>query len=419
MKNILIICGTFPPQSLVGGLRPAMFAKYLPNFGWNPWVLTRNFTPEDPRYNEKMPVDFPWKVQKQIIRFEYSLKDEQKYLRTRDISKLIRDFFYPEYSSPPGVFFVAKRTAELLLVSHQFDLILATIPDQWELTLGAYLSKKFGIPLIADFRDIKEQERGLKRTFRQWIQNFRFSVRRSFTLMQASGITTVSKFHRDILNKKFKKATFLIYNGFDDQIFSPSKLNRCHDGPFRIVYMGRILNLWYRNPEILFLAIDQLIIEGLIEKNAIVVEFYGTDREKLNELLSSLKNTTFVKFHERIIHTDIPKKLSEAQLVLLLTNIERKGILTTKLFEYAGVKKPILCIPGDRGELDEIIKVYELGYSISSVLELKIQLVKWLQQYRMGEFPQCIESKIEIFSRKNQTKLLAEILDQINEMHYR
>ncbi|NLJ28327.1 MAG: glycosyltransferase family 4 protein [Deltaproteobacteria bacterium] len=40
MKRILIIAFHFPPDAAVGGVRPAKFAKYLPEFGWEPYVLT-------------------------------------------------------------------------------------------------------------------------------------------------------------------------------------------------------------------------------------------------------------------------------------------------------------------------------------------------------------------------------------------
>src|SRR5690349_21131617 len=40
MRKILIISYHFPPDAAVGGMRPAKFAKYLPQFGWEPIILT-------------------------------------------------------------------------------------------------------------------------------------------------------------------------------------------------------------------------------------------------------------------------------------------------------------------------------------------------------------------------------------------
>src|ERR1700690_1537129 len=39
-KKILFISYHFPPSTAVGGMRTANFVKYLPLYGWNPYVLT-------------------------------------------------------------------------------------------------------------------------------------------------------------------------------------------------------------------------------------------------------------------------------------------------------------------------------------------------------------------------------------------
>ena len=413
MKNVLIICGSFPPQSIVGGLRPAMFAKYLPEYGWNPWVLTRDFTPEDPRYDENMPVELPEKIQDQIIRVKYSLNDEKNYLQSRNVFHIVRDFFYPEYSSPPGVYFTVKAEAEKLLISQRFDLILSTVPDLWQLTLGTYLSKKYKIPIIADFRDIIEQEDGFERPIREKIQAYRFLLRRWLNTRKVLGIITVSQYHRDLLEKKTRRNTCLIYNGYDRNMFRNSMFEVDFDGPFRIVYIGRILNLWYQNPELLFNSIDQLIDEKQIGMDDIAIEFYGTDREKLDGLIENLKYRDFIKFYNRISYCDVPKQLHQAQILLLLTNNGRKGILTTKFFEYAGVGKPILCIPGDQGELDQLIKDYKIGYSVDSLANLKTLIMGWVSSYKSGRSPIMNGQNVDFFSRQNQTKQLADFLNQM------
>src|SRR3989442_15801640 len=40
MRKILIVSYHFPPDASVGGMRPAKFAKFLPQFGWEPIILT-------------------------------------------------------------------------------------------------------------------------------------------------------------------------------------------------------------------------------------------------------------------------------------------------------------------------------------------------------------------------------------------
>src|SRR5881628_513222 len=49
MRRVLLITYYFPPSAAVGALRPAKFAKYLPQLGWNPYVLTA--APRRPKLN--------------------------------------------------------------------------------------------------------------------------------------------------------------------------------------------------------------------------------------------------------------------------------------------------------------------------------------------------------------------------------
>ena len=49
-KKILMISYPFPPLGVAGSIRPYRFVKYLPNFSWEPIVLTineRNDVPKD------------------------------------------------------------------------------------------------------------------------------------------------------------------------------------------------------------------------------------------------------------------------------------------------------------------------------------------------------------------------------------
>src|SRR2546426_12016840 len=39
-RKALIVSYFFPPTNTIGALRVGKFAKYLPEFGWEPWILT-------------------------------------------------------------------------------------------------------------------------------------------------------------------------------------------------------------------------------------------------------------------------------------------------------------------------------------------------------------------------------------------
>jgi len=50
MPKVLIIAYWYPPKQTIGALRPAKWVKYLPDFGWDPVVIT--VSPRTDRYTK-------------------------------------------------------------------------------------------------------------------------------------------------------------------------------------------------------------------------------------------------------------------------------------------------------------------------------------------------------------------------------
>jgi glycosyltransferase involved in cell wall biosynthesis len=411
MRNALLISSIFPPQGGVGGLRVALFSKYLPSFGYTPYVITRSFTRRDPRYNEDMKL-LDTLPPAQMLRIGFSSEDEVLYFRNRTIKGFLRDFMKPDFSAPGGLLSRAMSESEGFISSRKYDVVFCSTPDLWPLTLGAMISEKLNIPFVADFRDIAEQESGMKRSFRQHFQRYRLSRRRNLLLKRCDHVTTVSGFHQVVLQKKTGSRVSVIYNGFDPELFTPAS-GPVPAGPFRIVYAGKIINTWYQNPSILFTSVDNLISEGKINKEDITVEFYGTDEEILSGIISSLKHPSFIRFFPHVEYSEVPEILHNGQMMLSLTNLGRKGILTTKLFEYIGVRKPVLCVPGDHGEIDGLIKNNKLGFCVSTGEEMMELILRWINEWKEKKFPDRLDTVVEQFSRKTQTRHLAGIFDNL------
>jgi hypothetical protein len=60
MKRVLIITTAFPPQPTIGRQRSVKFAKYLPEFGWEPVILTvddRYLSDRDDDTLKELPAD--------------------------------------------------------------------------------------------------------------------------------------------------------------------------------------------------------------------------------------------------------------------------------------------------------------------------------------------------------------------------
>lgn len=412
-RTVLMICDTFPPQRHVGGLRPAMFSKYLPEYGWQPLVFASVEPPDDPDYCPTLAINgLP--DDGRVIKVPFGTRDKERAARRRGLLIKVRRLLCPEVSHPPGVYDEMARRARLLLGNTRFDAVWATAPDLWPLRLGAELARSRGVPWVADLRDISEQQRGQHRDLRWRFLHRRMLWRRRQLLGSAKAVVTVSNYHAQVLAKHNGRAVHVIPNGFDPEMFPATSL-AARMPKFSITYMGRILSAWLREPRPLFAALDRLLEAGKIRPEHLGVSFYGTEPRLLGELAAPFRCRNLVHAKPRISYDQVPDVLRKSCLLLLLTNRGRHGILTTKLFEYMAARRPILCVPGDGGELDALVAEANAGMSCSTVESIISVLLEWYQEW-LATGTVCCNSRDEVvmrYSRKEQAGQLARILDAV------
>jgi len=414
MRKVLIICDTFPPQSFVGGLRPAMFAKYLPEFGWEPFVLTREWPIGDPRRSAMMHLDgLPGTDH--IHRCVFSSEEERAAAKRSPIRQRIDSMLRPDRVFPAGLVPHFLSESVTLWPDVSFDAVLPTIPDLYPLTVGADLARRRGARLVADLRDIAEQEDGAATSLRDRFHRWRMRRRRNQLLRAASMAIVVSQSHKRIIEGCCQAPTHVVYNGHDGAAYGP--LNPEQPTIFRILYLGRLLSTWYRDPTVLFEALDLLLSRGAINPQHVCVDFYGTEPELLKPVFAGRACAGLVHIVDRVEHAEAIRVLGTASVLLVLTNRGRKGILTSKFFEYLPTKKPILCVPGDGDELDQLLGEHAFGESAGTPEAVANALLTWYGSWLRGESAKSKASDVSIakFSRRAQTAELATLLNRCVE----
>ena len=175
MKNILMITPFFAPYSHASVYRAHKFAKYLPRFGWKPYVLTvdKSFTyfidnallddlPKEVEIIRARHIDLTYSGFKTLFKkFEAltasdltaKLVQERKagFIK-RIINKFRNEFlFLPDryITWYPAALKKAKRIAD----SKHIDIIYSTAPPFTPHLIAAKLKKLLKIPWVADFRD--------------------------------------------------------------------------------------------------------------------------------------------------------------------------------------------------------------------------------------------------------------------------
>ena len=103
-KNVLIIAYHFPPTASSGTFRTLKFVKYLPQFGWNPIVLT-----VDSKHEPLEPMD---------LALLQKVPEGVRVIRTYAWLplKLLRGNLVPGRQQSPRLMVMEKEIASLVLL---------------------------------------------------------------------------------------------------------------------------------------------------------------------------------------------------------------------------------------------------------------------------------------------------------------
>ncbi|MDR3260757.1 MAG: glycosyltransferase [Tannerella sp.] len=409
--KILILCDMFPPAF---GPRMGYLCKYLRHTGWEPTVITE-YIPEETFAFLKGDTDVTY------IRF---YKAKQGFIKTLEwIKVMLADLLFG-YKNRRMYREALKQTRK-----QPFHLILCSTYRTFPLPAARRIARKAGLPLVVDLRDIFEQaagdeffahslpklggiEKGITYVFKK-INLYQ----RNRVLRKSKQITTVSPWHVDVL-KRYNPNVTLIYNGYDPELFYPAPI-LCEQ--FYITYTGRLVNTAMRNPELLFQAIAKLSEEQIITPDTFRIRWF-TDEKSQQILQEEVRNypiSEYMDYYGYVPASRIPVLLNESAILLLLTNKASesgpKGVMTTKFFEALAVEKPILCVRGDEGCLEEAIQCTQSGLSAHHMTEVYRFIREHYRQWQVSKSTiiHPNHSEIRKFSRQAQANQFIRIFDQI------
>ena len=425
MKSVLIFCDMFPPAF---GPRMGYLCKYLRLNGWNPVVVTEyidenmfSFLEKDVdvtyvRYYHKKgfagKIEWGWTFFRDML---FGYKDRRMYMEALKVTE--------KYGF--GLFEKHNVLSEEL----RFDLVLCSTYRTFPMWAAWHFAKRMRLPLIVDLRDIIEQYTGnefithslpkflgVDKLIAAIFRKKNLSTRNKI-LKDAAGVTTVSPWHVSVL-RQYNANTQLIYNGYDPEIFYPDHIRT---DKFYITYTGRLLSTAMRNPDLLFQAIERLAEEGVISPDSFCLRWFTDGKSEKNIIEAASKYDdieVYMKYYDYIPASEIPKVLNESSVLLLLTNKADangpKGVMTTKFFESLAVEKPILCVRGDEGCLEEVIKSTRSGLSAHSADEVYDFIKEHYTRWRNGE-PRVFnpdKEEIKKFSREAQARQFIQVFEQ-------
>lgn len=403
MKRILMIAYHFPPILGSSGMHRTLgFARYLPEFGWEPVVLTAHPLAYEHKRHE---------LNKEIPEW---LRVERAFALDagRHLSILGR---YPRALATPDRWaswkYGAVRRGKQILQKNKIDAIWSSYPIPTAHAIGLALHRASGKPWISDFRDPMAQEGyPADPILRNAYIELECTTVEQATLVALTTPGAVNLYrHR---YPRFAEKIHLLENGYDEETFSgteagpplnPGKITLLHSG---IVYPQE------RDPTQLFAALAMLIERNPRVAERIRLRFRAPAHDDLLIALGKRFGVGhLIELMPPVGYREALNEMLSADALLILQSSGCNEQIPVKLYEYLRVGRPIIALTDDAGDTGQLLKkvkletIAPLNDAVSIANMLLIVLANLDQQLLLSA------EVIQEFSRKSRTRQLAALLN--------
>ena len=381
--SLLIMTYEFPPAGGGGVQRVTKFARYLPDFGWRPVVLTSEPTRGRPTDESLLTevshvpaVRLPARnVSSLIARSLSPVKKARESLR-RGQSPAGSEGATPpvEKAAPPVSARLARslamddavwwaRAAQRRGVSlgreHGVSAVLASGPPFSVLVAGRHVAAALDVPLVADMRD------GWRDNPAAWYPSpaaRRRALRAELAVLAAADVVlAVSPRIAVEAMELGGRDVRVLPNGFDPDDVVPRRPQQ--GGPLRLVFMGKMYGR-LTEPWDVFKALAR--VRSSHPGLAVTLEIIGEAGGQIRSAAESAGLSATVDFSGYLPHAEAIGRVARADVavVIVADRPGAKAVLTGKLFEYLAIGMPILALVPPDGDAAQLMTSLDAGWVI-------------------------------------------------------
>lgn len=435
MKKVLILTYYWPPAGGAGVQRWLKFVKYMRGFGWEPVVYTA-LNGEMPVVDLSLEKDIPpgltvlkteiWEPYSIYKKFIGRKKDDRinaaflsenkKTGLTEKISVWLRgNFFIPDarrFWIKPSIAYLHNYIRE----NNISRVISSGPPHSMHLIAMGLKKRNPSLKWIADFRDPWTNIDFYEKLMLTAPADRKHHRLERNVLMEADAVVSVGESMQQEFIDIYKNAGggqenkfAVITNGFDTDDVGTSPAEK--DKKFSMAHIGTLVK--DRNPEVLWKVLSKLVKENEAFKDQLEIKLVGKVDIYVKEQIEIYGLGSFVRKIDYLPHDEVIREQARSKVLLLLVNNTKnaKGILTGKLFEYMASGVPILAIGPPEGDLAAILDKTNSG--LISDFDDAARLEKNILEYFKGESPSAREPEVNKYSRKELTKVLCGLLDNM------
>lgn len=445
-RSVLIVTPFFAPQNHSAMFRAYKLAKYLPQFGWKPIVLTVD---TQYLYNEDASLipDLPQEVA--VVRAPYvepTLRGLRMALGGRDRTfKVIKElgttgaatavrkqgarrayeYVVANWLQVPDAYWPWAKTATAIgakiIRDRHIDVLYTTAPPYSSLIIGNAL-KSTGVKWVSDFRDPLAYTQRLSSSSARSYQRQRKIVKTA--LRHADAVTIAASSFASIYHDMFGKLgtdPVFIPTGIDEALISSETDNSEERSPY-LMFAGEYLPDY----DIAFLeTFAEALKSAEVKKTGIKLLVVGTlelNRTRLTPLLDKLNLGQHVELLDQQPQRDVYKLLRGASAGILIPGTRAYWWTTfAKMTDCIGMRKPVVAIVPDPSEARTALTRSGLGIFLDGSPERRLQILRnfllGTHQLQAPDDDECdrytarhqVQSFVEIFESLTKPKAMSTI----------
>lgn len=415
--NALMVAYYFPPMGLSGVQRTLKFVKYLPENGWNPYVLTTD-SPAYYAFDDSLEQD----LQNDSIRIYRTVPDKiSKAVKPKEgkivkypsaLNQRIRRVVSQTFLQPDSRITWKKHALALgrkILEENSIHSIFATAPPYTDFLVAHELAKESGLGYVLDYRDL-------------WVDNAYYFYASPFhksyaidletkMLTYAKRVVVINRYMKERMLQRYKFMSHeditIIPHGYDEDDFSPFRALKPDPNFFTITHSGLFPD--DLTPKYFFKALSLYIKKNPEAKTKIRANFVGLMRKSHMSMIKKYGLADNVVLKGYLPHSDCISEILQSDVLWMMSPNEI--VTPSRLYEYIGALKPILISIPD-GNMKQI--ALDTGAAVATDYNKVNQIVEAIDNlyklWKTGYLPKANKSYAQSFERSRLTAQLAREL---------
>ena len=452
-RRILLALYHFPPDSAVGGLRVAKFARTLPELGWEPYVLTvqdeyreQGLDPERLKGLENVPTvktrELPtlmdlYSLLRIRLRGKTSAEDigaasvgsrtvRRAGSRESSLQRLKRyaaslSLMLPDEKKNWSLY--AAMRAVRLIRAHDIDWIYTSGPPFSVHVIGLVAKAMTRVRWVADFRDpwieLLQERSPLRRSalsdrLEHWME--------ASVMTHADKVITTTDRMRESFASRYPTLPHdkfvCLPNSIDSQRLNVDEAVEKY-APLTITYAGTLY--FDRTPEPLFRAVGALIEQGKVRAQDIRLKFIGYCRhiEDVETMTVARRYglESVVEIADAVPHSEAIRIMRRSHLLLVLAPERHKLVVPAKIYDYLGSGTKVLAL-AEAGATVDLMRETDCGrcFSQSDTAGLQAYLLELLAEGRFRDLRNEPSSFAKYDVKCLTERLVCELTNRVPEM---